>query len=101
MEFQEQLMVARQRRAGALEEAAKAILALLDAGKSPVGDQKLMVWSTIARYGMMSKNPDLLEKAADGFAATGDPRVKDAPKSLRENAAKMRAEQKPADGAGG
>ena len=59
-------------------------------------------WRTLAVISMMSQNPEMLEKAADGFEATGDPRVKDAPKSLRESAAKLRAEQKPADeGSGG
>lgn len=88
--FEVHVNASRTRDAAALAESAKALLALIDAGKTPPKALALQVWNTIARHGMGTKDPDLVERAADGFESTGEARVAKHIATLRKQAAAMR-----------
>ena len=53
----------------------------------------LNTWGVIARYAMMQQDPDLMERAAAGFEATGNKRVGGYVKQLRAQATALRAKQ--------
>jgi len=88
--FETHVNASRTRDAAVLAESAKALLALIDAGKTPPKALALQVWNTVARHGISTKDPDLVERAADGFESTGEARVTNHIASLRKQAAAMR-----------
>ena len=88
--FEVQVAAGRTRDAAVLAEAANALLAMLDAGKTPPEDVALQVWNTIARHGIAASDPAIMERAADGFEATGNERVGGFVADLRKRAAAIR-----------
>ena len=88
--FEVQVFAGRTRDNAVLAEAAIALLAMIDAGKTPPEDLALGVWNTVARHGMATSDPALMERAADGFEATGDKRVTNFVATLRKRAAAAR-----------
>jgi len=101
-EFVQHTMAGRSRDPSALGSATTALLALLDAGKVPPKDVMLPVYGTLARSGIMTKNADLIERAAGLFEASGDKRVVGYVKNLRKQAAALREAEaaSPADEGG-
>ena len=83
-----------------LEEAANALVEMLDAGKAPKGRTAQSVYRVLAIYGSNAKNADMLERAATGWEGLDDKRSKANAKMAREEAAKIKAAaaEEPTDG---
>ena len=88
--FEIQVRASRTQDNAVLAEAATALIAMIDAGKSPPEGLALQVWNTVARHGMATSDPAMMERAADGFESTGNKRVENFVADLRKRAAALR-----------